>query len=295
MESEEFGSIEDLMVEVDVNVKRLSEVFRFILKYQILAQAGGMEFAGLREYAPGMDDATKIDWKASLRAKKLYVKEYEDERDLDVYILLDTSASMIFGTGEKLKSEYAAVVAATIANSAIDSGDNVGFSMFNDEIVYTIPPSNDSITYYRILKSVTNPKYYGGGCNLEGALTTLVNTVQDKTMLFIISDYVGVGPTWDNALKMLSGKLTKIFGIMVRDERDSYIPEGIGYIRLSDSQSNKYVTINLDAVRDRYNQLAAEQEEDYSRKFHQSRSLLIKVYTKEPFIGPLVKYLEMGV
>ena len=290
----EFTSIEDLMVEVDVNVKRLADIFRFILKYQIIAQAGGMEFAGLREYVPGMDDATKIDWKASLRAKKLYVKEYEDERDLDIHILLDSSSSMIFGTGEKLKSEYAAVLASTLAYAGIESGDNVGFTMFNDDIVEVIPPSNDSVTYYRVLKSITNPKYYGGGCNLEGALSTLVNTVQEKTLLFIISDFIGVGEEWDKALKMLSGKLTKVFGIMVRDERDSFIPPGIGYMRLSDPFSEKMMTLNLDAVRDEFNRAAAEQEEDYAEKFHESRSIMIKIFSNQQFVDPLVKYLELG-
>ncbi|HEC92619.1 MAG TPA: DUF58 domain-containing protein [Candidatus Atribacteria bacterium] len=108
------ANLSALMKEVDINVKKLIELFRFILKYRIIFRGSGIEFAGLREYTPE-DDASRIDWKSSARTGKIYVKIFEEERDLDLFLLVDVSNSMLFGTAEKLKSEYATILAATIA------------------------------------------------------------------------------------------------------------------------------------------------------------------------------------
>jgi len=186
-------TVEELMEEVDTHVKRLVEVFAFLLKYQLLFRGTGIEFVGLREYIPGQDDAMRIDWKSSLRTQRLYVKQYEEERDLDIFVLLDTSGSMLFGTQEKLKSEYAAIVAGAITYAAIETGDNVGFAMFNDKIQAFLTPSQDAAQYYHILSLMVNPNYYGGRCNLAESLLFLLNNLGEKTVLFIVSDFIGVG------------------------------------------------------------------------------------------------------
>jgi len=70
--------VEQLMGEVDANVKELMDIFKFLLKYNMLFRGSGVEFAGLRDYISGEDDATRIVWKSSLLANKLFVKQYEE-------------------------------------------------------------------------------------------------------------------------------------------------------------------------------------------------------------------------
>lgn len=281
------------MKEIDANVRELVDTFRFLLKYIILFKGSGIEFASLREYVPGQDDATKIDWKASLRSKKLYIKQFEDERDLEVWILLDASNSMLFGTQEKLKSEYAAVVAGTLAYAAIEAGDSVGFAMFGDEVKAILDPISDISQYYNILRIVVDPKKYGGGCNLEGALSYLVNIVADRTILFVVSDFIGVGRGWDDALRMMAGKIDKVVGLMVRDVRESFMPTGIGNMRLSDPFSDKVVTLDLDKVSEEFTRLAKKQEKRIEQVFIEGGMGFVKMYTNEPFVKPLVHYLEL--
>lgn len=289
----EFASMQDLMAEIDVNVRKVVDIFRFALVYRVLFKGGGIEFAGLREYVPGEDDASRIDWKASLRSKNLYVKEFEEERNLDVFILLDSSRSMLFGTQGKLKSEYAAVVAGTLAYAGIESGDNVGFSMFSDSPLVSIPPSNDVSVYYRILELMGNPRYWGGGCNLNGALLSMVETVEEKSILFVVSDFIGVGEEWFSALKTAAGKFNRVFGIMVRDVRDSFIPEGVGAMRVEDPFTGRVATVNLDSVRRKYEEEARRQEDRILNEFHNSGAAFIKVYTTDVFVDPLLRYIEM--
>jgi uncharacterized protein (DUF58 family) len=285
---------DDLMREVDVNVRELVDVFRFILKYQVLFKGTGVEFAGLREYVPGQDDATKIDWKASLRSKKLYIKQFEDERDLDVYILLDVSNSMLFGTQDKLKSEYSAVVAGSLAYSAVESGDNVGFAMFGDDVRMALDPVGDISQYYKILRCLVDRQYYGGNCNLADSLSYLINIIAERTILFIISDFIGIGAGWEDALKMMAGKLDKVVGLMVRDVRDSRLPKGIGTMRLSDPFSENVLTVNTDKVSEEFENLAKTQEDKIESEFRGGGMGFVKIYTNEPFVKPLVNYLELA-
>ncbi len=286
--------IDRLMKEVDANVKELIDVFRFLLKYKALFRGSGIEFAGLREYVQGEDDASRIEWKASLRSNRFYVKQFEEERNLDIYILVDTSSSMLFGTQEKLKSEYSAVVAGTLAYAAIESGDNVGFGMFSKDINISLAPSGDISQYYIILKNLVDPRFYGGLCNLEGALSYVLNSIGEKTALFIISDFIGIGDKWKNNFKAVSGKLDGVFGIMIRDITDSHLPEGVGNIRLSDSFSeNNVLMVDMDRLKKDYEKEALKQELGIQKEFINVGAGFVKVYTNEPFAKPLVEYLQL--
>ncbi len=283
---------EVLMREIDANVKKLMDAFRFILKYRILLRGRGIEFAGLREYTQH-DDASLIDWKSSVRLNKLYVKQFEEERDLDVFILLDTSSSMLFGTTNQTKSEYAAVLAGTFAYAGVTIGDNVGLGLFSDEVKVFVPPMPGPDQYFKILDVLVNPKMYGGDCNLTEALNFCVENLRTKTILFVISDFIGAGKAWKDPLKSLCGKLERVFGLMVRDIRDTFLPEGVGLIRFSDPYTGKTLVVNIDKVKDEFKRLAKRQETEVETEFISSGAHFIKIYTIDPFVIPLVKYFNI--
>ncbi|NOR84748.1 DUF58 domain-containing protein [archaeon] len=290
--------IKNLMQEVDANVKKLIDIFRFVLKYKIIFKGQGVEFAGIRQYTES-DDAKMIDWKVSARMStsgkidKLYVKIYEEERDLDVMVLLDTSSSMLFGSQDKLKHEYAAILAATIIYAATETGDNAGLAMFNEKVHKFIPPSKESIQYYRVLETLVNKKNYGGSKNLKNAIKYATKIGRGRTMLFIISDFISCGDDWDDALKSAAAKFDGVLGIMLRDIRDSYLPEGAGHFRLSDPFSEHISETNLDKIKHKFETLAAKQEKDVELTFHKSKAGFIKYYTKDPFIKSLMNWFEL--
>jgi uncharacterized protein (DUF58 family) len=285
--------LEGLMNEINAEVERLIDAFMFLLKYRILFRGGGVEFAGLKDYVPGEDDATRIDWKSSLKSQKIYVKMFEEERDLDIFVLLDTCSSMLFGTQQKLKSEYAAVAAGVIARAAVETGDNVGFAVYSDEPRHFLEPSNDESQYYHILKVMVMEDVYGGKCNLEKALDFVVNNVRERTVLFIISDFLGLEEGWDDSLKMARGKFNDVYAVMVRDMRDEVLPEGSGNFRLEDPCSGEVMVVNLDKVRKEYERLAKEQCEMVESVCRDSNVGFVKVFTTEPFVKGLVQTMEL--
>lgn len=291
--SEETDSlkIKGLIEEVDKNVRGFIEVFTFLLKYKILFRGSGLEFAGLREYSFGEDDASRIEWKASLRSQRLYVKQYEEERNLNIFVLFDSSASMLFGTQDKLKSEYAAILAATLSFAGIEVGDNIGFAMFNEKIINFLEPSQDISQYYQILKLLVDEKNYGGVCNMEDSLSMVLNNIPEKTALFIISDFIGIGDIEDK-IKMCAGKFDRVFGLMIRDPREESLPDDLGYISFLDPFSNKTLTINPDKIREKFEETVKKDEAIIERMFIESGAGFIKICIDKHFAEPIIKYLQ---
>ncbi|UCG95901.1 MAG: DUF58 domain-containing protein [archaeon] len=285
--------MKELMYEVDSKVKRLSDVFSFLLTYQILFRGTGLEFAQLKEYVPGEDDATRIDWKASLRTGKVFIKQYEEERDLDIIVLLDVSSSMEFGTQNRIKREFAGIIAGSIISAGIQIGDNVGFCMYSEEVKKFLEPSNDETQYYRSLELIVDKRNYGGKADLDKALRFILNNVKENTILFLISDFITPGKEWEESLKMVSNKLNDVMGIMVRDLRDEFLPDGTGNFRFRDPYSDRSIIVNLDKAKEHYEKMAREQYEYVKSNFRRSNVGFVKVFTHEPFIKALIRELTI--
>ena len=124
----------ELNLELSESIKRL-KIFTnqivntsFVGGYKSVFKGHGMEFEDYREYTPN-DDASTIDWKASVRSKQLLVREFVEERNLNVFFLIDASSSMVYGSTDKLKMEYAAEIVATLSYTILQAGDSISFAL----------------------------------------------------------------------------------------------------------------------------------------------------------------------
>ena len=108
-------------------------------EYHSVFKGRGMTFAEVREYQPG-DDIRLIDWNVTARTGSPFVKIFEEERELTVYLLVDVSRSGHFGSISQFKSEMAAEIAAVLGFSAIKNNDKVGLILFSDEVEQYIAP-----------------------------------------------------------------------------------------------------------------------------------------------------------
>jgi len=137
--------------------------------YKSVFRGRGLEFESYRVHGID-DDATMIDWKASLRANELLAKQYVEERQLNVYFLVDVSNSMLFGSSDRLKCEYTAEFVASLSHLIISSGDNVGVVMFNDGVAKILHPSASKNQFALVMKFFSDPTFYGGGFDLSKAI-----------------------------------------------------------------------------------------------------------------------------
>ncbi|HYO23083.1 MAG TPA: DUF58 domain-containing protein, partial [Flavisolibacter sp.] len=142
--------------QLEIKSKQLTSNL-FSGEYHSAFKGKGMSFKEVREYAAG-DDIRFIDWNVSARFGHPFSKVFEEERELTVMLLVDVSASSLFGTTNASKKDISTEIAAVITFSAINNGDKVGVIFYSDKIEKYIPAKkgrDHALFIIRELLSVT--------------------------------------------------------------------------------------------------------------------------------------------
>lgn len=148
----------------------------------------GMEFSEVREYEPG-DDIRFIDWNVTARMGRPYVKEFREERELTVMLVVDVSSSGGFGSYQKFKNEVSAEIASILAFSAIKNNDKVGLIVFSDKIEHYILPQKGRAHIWNVIRTILNFKPEGRRTDLNLPLEYLMKVQKRKSVAFLISDF----------------------------------------------------------------------------------------------------------
>jgi len=155
--------------------------------YSTIFKGAGLEFRDFRAYT-SMDDAKRIDWKASLKTDRLVVREYEEERNAEVLFCYDIYAGMVFGS-DKLKAHYGAEFICSLTKHIIDANDSVGLVTFNKKITNFVPPSIGEQQTDPIMSVLSSYSTYGGAgvCNslAKGVISILNLSTTKNHLLFI--------------------------------------------------------------------------------------------------------------
>jgi uncharacterized protein (DUF58 family) len=150
-------------------------------------RGASVEFAEYRKYVQG-DDLRRLDWRAFGRTDRHYIRESEADTNLRCMLVVDTSGSMAFGSGAINKIEYAKRIAAGLAYLAIQQGDAVGLASIADNIVTEIPPRRNPghlVPVFDLLERIKP----GGGTQLVSLLHELAETIRQRALVIIISDF----------------------------------------------------------------------------------------------------------
>ena len=226
----------------------------------------GMDFEEVREYTIG-DDVRSIDWNVSAKMDRPFVKVYREERELTLMLLIDLSASGIFGSVEQSKRERAAEIASVLAFSATRNNDKVGLLLYTDDVELYIPPKKGRRHILRVIRDILFFKPTGSATNHKTALDTLNRVQRRKAVVFLISDFLdsdaksslpGFDPELFNTLA-LTNQRHDLISIALTDPRESELPT-VGLITLEDAETGEMVELDTGSrrVRERYRQLAAE-------------------------------------
>lgn len=150
-------------------------------------RGASVEFAEYRKYVPG-DDLRRLDWRAYGRSDRFYIKEFEADTNLRCCIVMDTSGSMDFGSGELTKLQYARRIAAAISYLAVQQGDAVGLSCVADGVVKHVPPRRNPAHLRGVFDTLEQSRA-NGETHLVGVLHELAETIRQRAMVIVISDF----------------------------------------------------------------------------------------------------------
>ena len=202
-------------------------------EYHSVFKGRGMTFSEVREYQPG-DDIRLIDWNVTERSGNPFIKVFEEERELTVFLIVDISASGIFGSGSHLKKNIGAEIASVLGFSAIKNNDKVGLILFSNEVVKYVPPKKGKSHVLRVIRELLYTKPNGNGSSIKDALEFLMKVSKRRCVVFLLSDFLN-DKFW-NSIRIANRK-HDLIGIKIYDpyEIRRYSYSGIIFYRISDS------------------------------------------------------------
>src|SRR5664279_3783702 len=159
-------------------------------QYHSVFKGQGMNFDEVREYQPG-DEVRTIDWNVTARMNHPFVKKFVEERELTLMLVVDASASGLFGSHAQSKRELAAEIASVLAFSAIRNNDKVGLILFTDEVEKFIPPRKGRRHVLRVIREVLFFEPRHRGTDLNEALEFMLRVTPHRAIAVVISDFIG--------------------------------------------------------------------------------------------------------
>ena len=204
-----------------------------------------MSFSEVREYRAG-DDVRDIDWNVTARSRKPHIKVYEEERELTMMLLVDVSASRMFGSTDRLKKNIITEIAAVLAFSAAQNNDKVGCIFFSDRVEKFIPPKKGRSHILMIIRELIGFRPRIGGHEALGAGAfpdeRQQEALHDLHPLGFHGSRHGDKAALDDALK-IAGSKHDLVGIRVYDPRETELPD-VGIVELKDAESGRKVWVD---------------------------------------------------
>lgn len=281
------------------------EIFQQIKKIQIKANryvqdvlAGsyhsafkgrGMEFEDVREYQPGDEERT-IDWNVTARMQSPYVKNFKEERELTVTLLIDLSASSFFGTTGKKKKTLMMEIAALIALSAVKNNDRVALLLFTDHIEKYIPPKKGTKHVLSVLKELMLFEPKKKRTDLSEALFSLMKLQKKRGVTFVLSDFYC--EDFKRALTYASLR-QELMGIYIRDPKEEKLPN-LGLVQFKDLESQKTYWMDTRSLRVRKSIEEKNQKhiKEVKKQFESKGSGFLQIYTHENYMQTLHQFFK---
>jgi uncharacterized protein (DUF58 family) len=274
--------------ELEIISKKIT-THLFTGEYHSAFKGKGMRFREVREYYHG-DDVRFIDWNVSARYAHPFTKVFEEERELTVILLVDISASSLFGTVHQNKKDPITEIGAVLTFSAINNNDKVGVIFFSDRIEKYIPPKKGKEHALFIVRELLTASPKRSGTNLREALNFFSRSNNQKSIAFIMSDFLD--ESYEQNLRVL-GNRHDVIGLKVYDKMDSQLPD-IGMVKVQDMETGKAQWLNTsDAmVRYNYHQNFINQSTETKSIFKKSGAQLLHIRTDEDYVKVLQNFFK---
>ncbi|HEX2679196.1 MAG TPA: DUF58 domain-containing protein [Polyangiales bacterium] len=254
--------------------------------YHSVFKGRGMAFSEVRQYQPG-DDVRFIDWNVSARMNDTYVKVFTEEREMTVMLLVDLSASELFGSIAAPKRETVAEVAALLAFSAIKNNDRVGLILFTDRVERFVPPKKGKGHVMRVVTEILGAQPEHRGTDVRCALDLLGHVQKRKCVTFLISDFIAQG--YEHALRVASAR-HDLIPIQIADPREQQLPD-LGVLLVEDLETGELVEVDTTsrATREAYASRIARKRAEREQLFRRLDLDHLTILTDQPYARPIAE------
>ncbi len=257
-------------------------------QYHSVFKGRGLVFSDVRPYYAG-DDVRAIDWNITARMNAPHVKQFVEERDRTVNLLIDMSASGYFGSRGVSKRELAAELAAVVAFSAIKNNDRVGLTIVTDRVERFVPPKKGRRHVLRVISEILAFRPTSRGTDLAAGLDFLAKIARRRSVVFLVSDFLSEG--WERAMQ-ITRRRHELVPVVVGDPLEQAL-QSVGLLVLEDLETGDLVEIDTSSA-------AAVDYARRARAASAGRALslrrlnldCVEVHTDRPYVDALIAFFR---
>jgi len=257
-------------------------------QYHSVFKGRGLIFSDVRPYYAG-DDIRTIDWNITARMNFPHVKQFVEERDRTVNLMIDMSASGYFGSRGAAKRELAAELAAVVAFSAIKNNDRVGLYIVTDKVEKFVPPKKGRRHVLRVIGEILAFEPSSRGTDLAIALDLLGKIARRRSVVFLVSDFLSEG--WEHAMR-ITRQRHELVPVVVGDPLEAALPV-VGLLMLEDLESGEVVELDTSGAAGREfarrAHLAAQWRDQALRRLNVD---VVEIQTNASYVDALIAFFK---
>jgi uncharacterized protein (DUF58 family) len=257
-------------------------------QYQSVFKGRGMAFSEVRQYQAG-DDVRLIDWNVSARMNEPFIKLFVEEREMTVMLLVDMSASGLFGSITQSKREVAAEVAALVAFSAIKNNDRVGLIIFTDDVELFVPPKKGKKHVLRVVSEILTFSPRSPKTDVKSGLEFLGRIARRRSVGFLVSDFLDDG--WTTALRIASRK-HDLVPVVIGDPMEEALPD-LGFVSFEDFETGQILELDTGGPERReYAHLVRRGKDEREGLLRRLKVDFVNVRTDRPYVDALIAFFR---
>jgi len=261
----------------------------FIGKHKSPYRGASVEFTDYKEYVPG-DEVNRIDWRAYGRSRRLFVREYEAETDMVVYLLVDVSASMSYaGAGRQSKYLIAAKIAAALAYLMLHQGDKAALVLFAETLNRFLSPGGTRRHLHQLVTELERVEP-ASTTGIGRALRECNSLFKKRGRLVILSDFWTDTAEFLEALGQFQHRKFEILLLHVLDPDELSLPP-TGAARFQDLETREEVEVELEEIRSAYRASVQARLEQLASEANHRRLSHALVNTQHPYLQAIEAYL----
>lgn len=257
-------------------------------QYHSVFKGRGLIFSDVRPYYAG-DDIRTIDWNITARMNFPHVKQFVEERDRTVNLMIDMSASGYFGSRGTAKRELAAELAAVVAFSAIKNNDRVGLYIVTDKVERFVPPKKGRRHVLRVIGEILAFEPSSRGTDLAVGLDLLGKIARRRSVVFLVSDFLADG--WEQAMR-IARQRHELVPVVVGDPLERALP-AVGLLVLEDLETGDVIELDTSgAAGAEYARRATARARVREQALRRLNLDVVEIQTDQSYVDALIAFFK---
>ncbi len=261
--------------------------------YRTLFRGFGLDLADLREYQYH-DDVRHIDWNVTARLQTPYVREYNEDREVTAWFLLDLSPSIDFGSHDVNKRGLAVEFVTVLARLLTRHGNRVGALFYGEKLDTVIPPrSGRSHVLHLLHRMLARPeRTQSAATNLQDFLQGAFQMMRRRSLVFIVSDFIST-PGWAQPLAHIARR-HEVIAVRLYDPLEMELPD-LGLLTVQDAETGEQLFVDTHdrSFRKRFAEAAARRERELRGAFSKAGVDALELATDDELVDAITRFADL--